>query len=234
VSSEAIPQQRQPWHDIHSQVRGEVVSSLYEIFLTRWGSEAAITLPEGWDLGQSPLFHWRAQVFCSTPANANSNPKIASSENGILTAYKDAVRKARWFIYIENQYFISSSEKWHQSDPHATNEVAEELVNRIIERSISKATFHVTIVIPLYPETCWKSQKGGWAGRQILSHQYRTFEYMYRAISGQWSLSTSLTSFLESPFISLIFFSFFSFGIVTLPFLSPLQLECRPTTQSNT
>jgi hypothetical protein len=40
------------------------------------------------------------------PEVDKTNPRLAEGEHGVLAAYKDAIRTAERFIYIENQYFV--------------------------------------------------------------------------------------------------------------------------------
>jgi phospholipase D1/2 len=69
-------------------------------------------------------------------------------ENSIHKAYIHHIGQARNFIYIENQYFMSS---YDTIDCPLKNKVAEALFNRILIAHLNHENFKVLIVIPLYP-----------------------------------------------------------------------------------
>eukprot|EP00826_Nyctotherus_ovalis_P026694 TRINITY_DN2082_c0_g1_i22.p1 TRINITY_DN2082_c0_g1~~TRINITY_DN2082_c0_g1_i22.p1 ORF type:complete len:550 (-),score=135.98 TRINITY_DN2082_c0_g1_i22:848-2497(-) len=71
-------------------------------------------------------------------------------ENSIHKAYIHHIGQARNFIYIENQYFMSS---YDTIDCPLKNKVAEALFNRILIAHLNNENFKVFIVIPLYPGT---------------------------------------------------------------------------------
>lgn len=67
-------------------------------------------------------------------------------DRSIQSAYLSLISEANHFIYIENQFFISST----AGDP-VKNEIAQALVNKIIERAKSGEAFKVIVVLPLLP-----------------------------------------------------------------------------------
>jgi len=69
-------------------------------------------------------------------------------ESSIHKAYIHHIGQARHFIYIENQYFMSS---YDTIDCPLKNKVAEALFNRILIAHLNHENFKVFIVIPLYP-----------------------------------------------------------------------------------
>lgn len=67
-------------------------------------------------------------------------------ERSIQMAYIDMINKAEHFIYIENQFFVSSS-----SGKPVRNRIAEALIKRL-ERAIeAQQDFKLVIVLPLLP-----------------------------------------------------------------------------------
>lgn len=67
-------------------------------------------------------------------------------ENSILLAYLELIKNSKHFIYIENQFFISST-----AGKPIQNTIVEALVRRI-KRAIEEGErFMVVIVIPLLP-----------------------------------------------------------------------------------
>jgi len=69
-----------------------------------------------------------------------------SIENSIQVAYVELIKNAKHFIYIENQFFISST----AGDP-VTNEIAHALCFRIEKAHAMGQDFKVVIFLPLLP-----------------------------------------------------------------------------------
>jgi phospholipase D1/2 len=67
-------------------------------------------------------------------------------ERSIQMAYIELISKAQKFIYIENQFFVSSL----CGEP-VSNQVAEAIVQRILKAIEEKADFLIVIVLPLLP-----------------------------------------------------------------------------------
>ena len=67
-------------------------------------------------------------------------------ENSIHSAYIQLILEAKFFIYIENQFFISRS----AGDP-VINEISEALIKRIEIAIELKEDFRVIVVLPLLP-----------------------------------------------------------------------------------
>lgn len=67
-------------------------------------------------------------------------------ENSIQQAYLKLIRDAKHFIYIENQFFISST-----AGDIVENNIGEALVARIHEAHVTNKPFLVLVVLPLLP-----------------------------------------------------------------------------------
>ena len=67
-------------------------------------------------------------------------------ERSIQMAYIELISKAQNFIYIENQFFVSSL----CGEPVA-NQIAEAIVQRIIRAIDEKSDFLIVVVLPLLP-----------------------------------------------------------------------------------
>jgi hypothetical protein len=78
-------------------------------------------------------------------ANEWSLGKI-KTENSIYQAYLDLIEKSQRFIYIENQFFISST-----SDTGVKNQIAQALVERVKRAITERAPFKVIVFMPLMP-----------------------------------------------------------------------------------
>ncbi|QCE07301.1 phospholipase D [Vigna unguiculata] len=92
-------------------------------------------------------------------------------EESIHTAYCSLIEKAKHFIYIENQFFISGL----SGDDTIQNRILEALYRRILQAHKEQKDFRVIVVIPLLPGFQGGLDDGGAATVRALTHwQYRT------------------------------------------------------------
>ncbi|KAI0514235.1 hypothetical protein KFK09_010270 [Dendrobium nobile] len=103
-------------------------------------------------------------------------------DKSIHTAYVKAIRSAKHFIYIENQYFLGSSYGWPSyKNSGADNLVPMELALKIACKIKVGEPFAVYIVIPMWPE----GSPTAASVQEILFWQAQTMELMYRIIAQQ-------------------------------------------------
>ncbi|GAB0497053.1 hypothetical protein MMPV_008376 [Pyropia vietnamensis] len=99
-------------------------------------------------------------------------------DTSIYRGYIWAIRGARRFVYIENQYFMGSSHAWH---PHPSGSVDQlipmELALKIAHKIRVREPFSAYIVIPLQPEGTNAN-----AVEEILFWQGQTVRMMYNRI----------------------------------------------------
>ncbi|XP_050268437.1 phospholipase D alpha 1-like isoform X1 [Quercus robur] len=202
---------REPWHDIHCQLEGPIAWDVLYNFEQRWTKQVGdkFLIPRG-KLDEiiiypSPvtssddLESWNVQLFRSIDGGAASGfpvtPKDAAAvglitgkdniiDRGIQDAYINAIRRAKNFIYIENQYFIGSSYGWKSSDIkvediNALHLIPKELSLKIVSKIEANERFAVYIVIPMWPEGIPESS----SVQAILDWQRRTIEMMYMDIT---------------------------------------------------
>lgn len=68
-------------------------------------------------------------------------------EKSIQLAYCDMIKNSKYFIYIENQFFVSST-----SGAPVTNSIAQCLADRLVQAIVQKEEhFKLIIVLPLLP-----------------------------------------------------------------------------------
>lgn len=67
-------------------------------------------------------------------------------ERSIQLAYIDLITHANHFIYIENQFFVSSL-----CGQPVANQIAEAIVQRILKAVLEQQDFVVVVVVPLLP-----------------------------------------------------------------------------------
>ncbi|TVU31196.1 hypothetical protein EJB05_22874, partial [Eragrostis curvula] len=202
---------REPWHDIHSKIEGPAAWDVLHNFEQRWrkqggkdvlvdlGGMEDVIVPPSQAVLPDDQETWSVQVFRSIDGSACSGyPKtpeeaakmgLVSGKNNIIDrsiqdAYIHAIRRAKNFIYIENQYFLGSSYGWkadgiRPEDINALHLIPRELSLKIVSKIQAGEPFAVYVVVPMWPE-------GDPAGDQvqaILDWQRRTMEMMYYDIS---------------------------------------------------
>ncbi|XP_009417749.2 phospholipase D zeta 1 isoform X1 [Musa acuminata AAA Group] len=95
----------------------------------------------------------------------------SQTEESIHKAYVHLIEKAEYFLYIENQFFISGL----SGDDTIRNRALEALYQRIIRAEKEKKCFRVIIVLPLLPGFQGGIDDGGSASvRAIMHWQYQT------------------------------------------------------------
>jgi phospholipase D1/2 len=203
---------REPWHDIHCRLEGAAAWDVLRNFEQRWskqGSGKDLLIPldyntaiESQDMSmeENDEDSWNVQVFRSIDGGAvvgfPEAPKDACFlglvtgknqviERSIQDAYIHAIRRAKNFIYIENQYFLGSSYAWKPNegvkveDIGALHLIPRELSLKITSKIEAGERFSVYIVIPIWPEGIPESA----SVQAILDWQRRTIEMMYTDIT---------------------------------------------------
>ncbi|KAH9602147.1 hypothetical protein KSS87_007621 [Heliosperma pusillum] len=202
---------REPWHDIHSRLEGPAAWDVLQNFEQRWrkqgGKDLLLNLREmkAIFIPPSPVTFpnddetWNVQVFRSIDAGAAFGFPEAPEEaarfglvsgkdniidRSIQDGYINAIRRAKRFIYIENQYFLGSSYSWKPTDIvpadiEALHLIPKELSLKIISKIEKGERFTVYIVVPMWPEGFPDSG----SVQAILDWQRRTMEMMYSDIT---------------------------------------------------
>ncbi|KQK21427.1 phospholipase D alpha 1 isoform X2 [Brachypodium distachyon] len=198
---------REPWHDIHCRVEGPAAWDVLDNFEQRWrkqgdGDNFLVTLDRSWASQEriQDLESWNVQVFRSIDGGAAADfpeePKEQADkgletgkdhvvDRSIQDAYIHAIRRARDFIYIENQYFLGSSYAWRRDDGvtvediNALHLIPKELSLKIVSKIEAGERFAVYVVVPMWPEGVPESA----SVQAILDWQRRTMEMMYKDVA---------------------------------------------------
>ncbi|XP_061341039.1 phospholipase D alpha 1-like [Gastrolobium bilobum] len=202
---------REPWHDIHCKLEGPVAWDVMYNFEQRWEKQVGKQLllpssmiddtlvPPSTVATTNENEAWNVQLFRSIDGGAASgfpqDPEEAAErglvsgkdniiDRSIQDAYINAIRRAKNFIYIENQYFLGSSYGWQASDIKvedigALHLIPKELSLKIVSKIEAGQRFSVYIVIPMWPEGIPESA----SVQAILDWQRRTMEMMYSDIA---------------------------------------------------
>ena len=170
VARNEIP--RMPWHDVSCAFTGEAVQDAVEHFTDRYN---AMTGPAWWQTYWNSFFHYfltidfvknlfpgqisETEDIVLNSGGHNVNLQVLRSvdnwsagqkhEASIYNAYIDAIENAQHFIYIENQFFISSQEGFWRK---VQNKIQQALVTRIVRAHETNENFHVMVFTPLNPE----------------------------------------------------------------------------------
>ncbi|KAE9608361.1 putative phospholipase D [Lupinus albus] len=199
---------REPWHDIHCRLEGPIAWDVLINFEQRWKKQGKknvslvqlddIFIPQAQEIFPEDKETWNVQLFRSIDGGAAyglSNTHEDAARYGLLTcegqviehsiqdAYINAIRRAKNFIYIENQYFLGSSFSWNSDDLQveevgALHLIPKELSLKIVSKIEAGERFNVYIVIPMWPEGVPESA----SVQSILNWQKRTMDMMYTDI----------------------------------------------------
>ncbi|EGO24033.1 hypothetical protein SERLADRAFT_362129 [Serpula lacrymans var. lacrymans S7.9] len=151
---------RMPWHDVGMQVVGQPARDLARHFVERWNYLLRIKnhtklmpflLPppefKPGDLTAMGLTGTCEMQICRSagPWSLGTPGRI---EHSIQNAYLKAIELSEHFVYIENQFFISSTVV---NDVKVENMIGNALVDRIIRAHREGTPWKCCIIIPLLP-----------------------------------------------------------------------------------
>ena len=176
---------RMPWHDVACMFTGLPASDVAKHFIQRYNAlEPSIEDVEHSDTDRTfsdrSGSNLKIQVLRSVDNWSAGQPHEAS----IYSAYLHAIKNAEHFIYIENQFFISSQSGTFRK---VENKILTALVDRITHAYKNAEDFHVIVIMPLKPEFPgeWGTESGG--GLRAVS--YWTYATIY---NGKDSLMSQL------------------------------------------
>ncbi|KAF2817255.1 phospholipase D [Mytilinidion resinicola] len=175
---------RMPWHDISMQMVGQPARDLTRHFVQRWNyilrqrktSRPTPTLLPPPDFVPAEIEALGLEGTCEVQvlrsATSWSIGTTDKTEHSIMTAYVQMITNSEHFVYIENQFFISSCDVLGQK---MENTIGDALVNRIIRAHENQEDWRACLVIPLMPgfQNTVDSQDGS-SVRLIMTCQYRS------------------------------------------------------------
>jgi phospholipase D1/2 len=147
------------------------------------------------------------------------------TERSVQDAYIQAIRRAKRFLYIENQYFLGSSHAWDSSikDDSAVQLIPLEIALKIVSKIHAGEPFSVYIVNPLWPHGSPTST----SGQDICLWHRKTLEMMYGMIAKALKDTNRLN---ENP---TDYLGFFSLGNREAPEPNEYVPEQRPKKGTN-
>ncbi|XP_059080712.1 phospholipase D2-like isoform X2 [Tigriopus californicus] len=176
---------RMPWHDVSLIVEGTAARDAARHFIQRWNSckqekgkfnsNYPYLVPRTYkDVYDVPDLLGKG-VPCSTVncqvvrSVSNWSAGVDELECSIYESMVEAIRGARFYIYIENQFFISSV----GDGSDVKNKIGFEIVQRIIRAHRNHEVFRVFLLLPLLPAFEGKiGSATGHALRAILHYEY--------------------------------------------------------------
>ncbi|KAF9961343.1 Phospholipase D1 [Mortierella alpina] len=150
---------RMPWHDVGLQILGQPSRDVARHFIQRWNflcrtkpkqRRIPFLLPKP-DIHLSKLDEMGLQGTCEVQilrSVSSWSIGVKDPECSILTAYIAAIDRAEHFIYIENQFFITST---NVNKTIVHNGIGRALTDRIIKAHKANEKFRVIVVLPLVP-----------------------------------------------------------------------------------
>ncbi|KAK2465203.1 hypothetical protein APHAL10511_002557 [Amanita phalloides] len=151
---------RMPWHDVGLQVVGQPARDLARHFIQRWNwllriknhsREMPCLLPPP-EFRENELSQMGLTGTCELQVCRSAGPwslgTLGHVEHSIQNAYIEAIEHSEHFVYIENQFFITST---IVNETRVENKLGDVLVNRIIRANREKTPWKCCIIIPLLP-----------------------------------------------------------------------------------
>jgi phospholipase D1/2 len=174
---------RMPWHDIGMQIVGQPARDLSRHFVQRWNFVLRQRTPTRPTPFLLPPTDFLPADIEALGLNGTCQIQILRSaglwslglnktECSIQNAYVSMIKNSDHFIYIENQFFISSCE---MEGTFIQNKIGDALVERIIRAHETDQDWRAVIIIPLMPgfQNTVDAQDGS-SVRLIMQLQYHS------------------------------------------------------------
>lgn len=156
---------RMPWHDCHMTTFGEPARDMARHFVQRWNyllrekrpsRPTPLLIPPSnmtqSEIENSELFRkLKPRSTCEVQvlrSAGNWSLGLKETETSIQSAYLKLIETSEYYIYIENQFFISTS-SW--DGVVIENKIGDALVDRIIKANTENKPWRAFILIPLMP-----------------------------------------------------------------------------------
>lgn len=208
---------RMPWHDIHMLTSGKVARDLSRHFVQRWNyllrqkrpSRFTPLLTPPPDLTDDEVKEMGLGGSCEVQllrSSGNWSLGLKETERSIQNAYLKLIETSEHFVYIENQFFVTSC---FIDGNEIHNRIGDALVDRIIKAHNEKQNWRAVIVIPLMPG--FESQvdePDGSSVRVIMQCQYKSIS------RGATSIFAKLNKYGIEPDDYIQFFSLRKWGII--------------------
>ena len=92
---------------------------------------------------------------------------LGNTDCSILNAYLDLIENAQKFIFIENQFFVTST---GNAQTGAQNQIGRALADRVVKASRNQENFKIYIVIPCVPGMNGRLEENNAQAQEVLIH----------------------------------------------------------------
>lgn len=174
---------RMPWHDISMQVVGQPARDLTRHFVQRWNyvrrgrkptRPTPFLLPPP-DYQKEDLEALGLTGTCEVQILRSAcgwSLGIDDTESSIQSAYVKMIEDSEHFVYMENQFFITSTETLNNK---MVNRIGDALVERAMRAHEKDEDWRAVILIPLMPGFQNEvNEQDGTSVRLILQCQFRS------------------------------------------------------------
>ncbi|KAE8448120.1 hypothetical protein EG329_009885 [Mollisiaceae sp. DMI_Dod_QoI] len=150
---------RMPWHDISMQVVGQPARDLTRHFVQRWNyvlrgrkptRPTPFLLPPP-DYNDADLEALGLTGTCEVQILRSASDwslGLTETEHSIMTAYCKMIEESEHFVYIENQFFITSCETMNVK---IANKIGDAIVERAVRAFQNNESWRCVVLIPLMP-----------------------------------------------------------------------------------
>ena len=151
---------RMPWHDVGTQIFGQPARDLCRHFCQRWNMllrtkkhtrRMPFLMPPP-DLTPVEMERYGVQGTCEVQICRSAGPWSLNTpktvEHSVQNAYLKTIQLSDHFIYIENQFFVTSTA---MDGVQIENQIGLALVDRIVRAHREGTPWRAVIVIPLIP-----------------------------------------------------------------------------------
>ena len=151
---------RMPWHDISMQLTGQPARDIARHFVQRWNyllrtkppsKPTPILLPPP-DFTAAELESLKLNGTCEAQllrsAGQWSMGLQDKTEQSIQNAYLKCIEQSEHFVYIENQFFITSTDC---DGTKIENAIGDAIVNRIVRAHKEGTDWRCVLLLPLMP-----------------------------------------------------------------------------------
>ncbi|KAK4503636.1 hypothetical protein PRZ48_004551 [Zasmidium cellare] len=175
---------RMPWHDIAMQIVGQPARDVGRHFVQRWNyilrsrvpSRPTPVLMPPPEYEQEELDRLGMTGTCQVQILRSCSPWSIGTpnkvEHSIMNAYVTLIQTSEHFVYIENQFFVSSCTV---EGTTIHNKIGDAIVERAIQAHEKREAWQCCLVIPLMPgfQNSVDAQDGT-SVRLIMQCQYRS------------------------------------------------------------
>lgn len=206
---------RMPWHDVSMQVVGQPARDLTRHFVQRWNyvlrgrkptRPTPFLLPPP-DYDPADLEALGLTGTCEVQILRSATDwslGVTETEHSIMNAYCKMIEESEHFVYMENQFFITSCETMNVK---IVNKIGDAIVERAIRAYQNNESWRCVILIPLMPGfQNTVDEPDGTSVRLIMQCQFRSI------CRGEGSIFGRLRSYGIEPEDFVQFYSLRAWG----------------------